>query len=175
YRFLRVDYDFVPLYNIKMIAGRAFSEDFGADGQAVIFNRMGIAQLGFDKPEEAIGKQIECWGDQCTIVGVAENFHQESLREAYDPLILRLDPNLNGYFSLKSGTDQLGQTMHQVRTEWDKFFPGNTYEYFFLDDNFDEQYRADQQFGTVFGIFTLLAILIACLGMFGLASYMTLQ
>lgn len=65
--------------------------------------------------------------------------------------------------------------MHQVRAEWDKFFPGNTYEYFFLDDNFDEQYRADRQFGTVFGIFTLLAILIACLGMFGLASYMTLQ
>ncbi len=175
YRFLRVDYDFVPLYNIKMIAGRAFSKDFGADRQAVIFNRTGITQLGFDKPEEAIGKQIEFWGDQCTIVGVAENFHQESLREAYDPLILRLDPNLNGYFSLKSGTDQLGRTMHQVRTEWDKFFPGNTYEYFFLDDNFDEQYRADRQFGTVFGIFTLLAILIACLGMFGLASYMTLQ
>jgi putative ABC transport system permease protein len=175
YRFLRVDYDFIPLYNIKMIAGRAFSKDFGADRQAVIFNRTGITQLGFDKPEEAIGKQIEFWGDQCTIVGVAENFHQESLREAYDPLILRLDPNLNGYFSLKSGTDQLGRTMHQVRTEWDKFFPGNTYEYFFLDDNFDEQYRADRQFGTVFGIFTLLAILIACLGMFGLASYMTLQ
>lgn len=175
YRFLNVDYDFVTLFDIKMIAGRTFSEDFGADTEAVIFNRKGINLLGFDKPEEAIGKQIEFWGDQCTIVGVAENFHQESLREAYDPLILRLSPNINGFFSIKSGTDHIGQTIEQVRTEWDKFFPGNTYEYFFLDENFDEQYRADRQFGTVFGVFTVLAVLIACLGLFGLASYMTLQ
>ena len=175
YRFLWVDYDFVPLYDIKLIAGRSFSEDFGADKEAVIFNRMGIELLGFEKPEKAIGKQIDFWGDQCTIVGVVENYHQESLREAYDPLILRLDPNSNGYFSIKSGTDKIGLTIQQVRGEWDKFFPGNTYEYFFMDENFDEQYRVDQQFGNVSAVFTLLGILIACLGMFGLASYMTLQ
>jgi len=62
-----------------------------------------------------------------------------------------------------------------VKTEWSKFFPGNTFEYFFLDDHFDEQYKADQRFGQVFGLFTMLAILVACLGLFGLASFTTIQ
>ena len=74
YRFIRVDYDFLNLYDAKIIAGRGFSKDFGAERVNVIFNRMGIQQLGFNNPEEAIGKQIEFWGDQCTIVGVVENF-----------------------------------------------------------------------------------------------------
>ncbi len=67
------------------------------------------------------------------------------------------------------------QTIALVKTNWNKFFPGNTFEYFFLDDHFDEQYKADQRFGQVFGLFTLLAILVACLGLFGLASFTTIQ
>ena len=77
---------------LKLIAGRAFSKEFGSDEHSVIFNRKGIEQLGFNKPEEALGKKIDFWGDQYTIEGVTENFHQQSLREAYEPLILRLIP-----------------------------------------------------------------------------------
>lgn len=175
YRVIRVDHDFLDLYDAKIIAGRGFSEDFGAERTNVVFNRKGIEQLGLDKPEEAVGKQIEFWGDQCTIVGVVENFHQESLREAYDPLILRLNPDVYGYFSIKMETAQIAQTIGQAQSEWDSFFPGNTFEYFFLDEKFDEQYKADHRFGQVFGIFTLLAIFVACLGLFGLASFTTLQ
>lgn len=175
YRFIRVDYDFIDLYNAQLIAGRGFSRDFGAEQVNVVFNRKGIEQLGFDDPKEAIGKQIEFWGDQCTIVGVVENFHQQSLRDAFEPLILILNPNVYGYFAIKMESGQISQTIAQAQTEWDTFFPGNTFEYFFLDEKFDEQYKADHRFGQVFGIFTLLAIFVACLGLFGLASFTTLQ
>lgn len=175
YRVIGVDYDYIKTYNLKLIAGRAFAKEFGADDHAVIFNRKGIEQLGFNKPEEALGKKIDFWGEQYTIAGVAENFHQQSLRESYEPLILRCIPDVSGYMSVKVNTSQVSQTVDRVKAAWNKFFPGNTFEYFFLDDHFDEQYKADQRFGRVFGLFTGLAILVACLGLFGLASFITLQ
>ncbi|MEI9945769.1 MAG: ABC transporter permease [Chitinophagaceae bacterium] len=175
YRVIGVDYDYVDAYGLKMIAGRNFSKEFGTDNRAVIFNRKGVEQLGFNKPEEAIGKKIDFWGDQYTVAGVAENFHQQSLRELYEPLILRLIPDVNGFLSVKTTAAQAGGIIGNVKSNWNKFFPGNTFEYFFLDEHFDEQYKADQRFGQVFGLFTALAILVACLGLFGLASFTTLQ
>jgi putative ABC transport system permease protein len=175
YRVIGVDYDYLKTYGLKIIAGRPFDKSFGSDKHSVIFNRMGIQHLGFNNPEEAIGKKIDFWGDQYTIEGVTENFHQQSLREAYEPLILRLIPDVNGSISLKLSASNISQTIANVKKEWDNEFPGNTFEYFFLDDHFNDQYKADQQFGKVFGIFTSLAILVACLGLFGLASFTTLQ
>jgi putative ABC transport system permease protein len=97
------------------------------------------------------------------------------LREAYDPLILRLNPGVVGYSAIKISAGHPTQTIHEVKAAWDKFFPGNTFDYFFLDEHFNEQYKVDQRFGQVFGLFTALAIIVACLGLFGLASYTTLQ
>jgi putative ABC transport system permease protein len=82
YRVIGVDYDYMKTYGLKLIAGRAFDKSFGSDKYSVIFNKKGIEQLGFNKPEDAIGKKIDFWGDQYTIEGVTENFHQQSLREA---------------------------------------------------------------------------------------------
>jgi putative ABC transport system permease protein len=175
YRIIAVDYDFIEMYGLKLVAGRIFSKDFGTDDHAVIFNRKGIEHLGFDKPEEALGKKIDFWGEQYTIAGVTENFHQQSLREAYEPLILRLIPDVRGYISVKTTASEAGKTINHVKASWAQFFPGNTFEYFFLDDHFNDQYKADQRFGQVFGLFTVLAILVACLGLFGLASFTTLQ
>jgi putative ABC transport system permease protein len=175
YRVIGVDHDYMKQYGIKLIAGRYFSKDFGTDDSAVIFNKKGFEQLGLNKPEDAIGKRIDFWGQRFTIVGVAENFHQQSLREAFEPLIFRLIPGVQGYLSIKTPASKAGETIALVRTNWNKFFPGNTFEYFFLDDHFDEQYKADQRFGQVFGLFTMLAILVACLGLFGLASFTTIQ
>jgi putative ABC transport system permease protein len=175
YRVIGMDYDYMNLYGIKLIAGRTFSKEFGSDDSAVLFNKRGFEQLGLNKPEEAIGKKIDFWGRQYTIIGVTENFHQQSLRESIEPLIFRLIPDIRGYMSVKTTAARARQTIAQVKASWNKFFPGNTFEYFFLDDHFDEQYKADQKFGQVFGLFTSLAILVACLGLFGLASFTTLQ
>jgi putative ABC transport system permease protein len=175
YRVIAMDYDYMKQYGIKMIAGRYFSKDYGTDDSAVIFNKRGFEQLGLNKPEDAVGKRIDFWGRRYTIVGVSENFHQKTLREAYEPLIFRLIPDVRGYLSVKTSAANAAGTIDLVKSSWNRFFPGNTFEYFFLDDHFAEQYKADQRFGQVFGLFTLLAILVACLGLFGLASFTTIQ
>ena len=175
YRVIGVDYDYLKMYGVKLIAGRGFSRDFGSDDHAVVFNKKGFEQLGLSKPEDAIGKKIDFWGEQYTIVGVSDNFHQQSLRESFEPLIFRLIPDVRGYLSVKTPASKASQTIAQVKATWNKFFPGNTFEYFFLDDHFDEQYKADRTFGQVFGLFTSLAILVACLGLFALASFTTIQ
>jgi len=175
YRVIGVDYDFLKTYELKLIAGRNFSKEFGSDLKAVVFNKMAIQQLGFSNPEDAIGKEIDFWGDIFTIVGVTDNFHQQSLRDAYQPLILRLIPDLRGYFSVKLTGGEASKAVAGIGEEWRKFFPGNPFEYEYLDDRFNAQYKADQRFGQVFGIFTGLAILVACLGLFGLASFTTAQ
>jgi putative ABC transport system permease protein len=175
YRVIGMDYDYLDAYGLKLLTGRKFSKAYGTDPQSVIFNKMAVQQLGFDKPEEAIGKEIEFWGKQYTIIGVADNYHQQSLREAYEPLIFRLIPDASNYFSVKVETGQLPATMAGLQKGWNAFFPGNPFEYFFLDDHFDAQYQADRRFGQVFGLFTGLAILVACLGLFGLASFTTMQ
>ncbi len=175
YRIIGMDYDYMKQYGIKLIAGRYFSKEFGTDDSAVIFNKKGFEQLGLNKPEDAIGKRIDFWGRRYTIVGVAENFHQQSLRETFEPLIFRLIPDVRGYLSIKTPATKASQTIALVKSNWNNFFPGNTFEYFFLDDHFDQQYKADKRFGQVFGLFTMLAILVACLGLFGLASFTTIQ
>src|SRR5687767_13795573 len=175
YRVIGMDHDYMKQYGIKLIAGRYFSREFGTDDSAVIFNKKGFEQLGLNKPEEAIGKSIDFWGRRYTIIGIAENFHQQSLREAFEPLIFRLIPGVRGYLSIKTPASNVNETIALVKSNWDKFFPGNTFDYFFLDDHFNQQYKADQRFGQVFGLFTLLAILVACLGLFGLASFTTVQ
>ncbi|HSU27960.1 MAG TPA: ABC transporter permease [Chitinophagaceae bacterium] len=175
YRVIGVDHDYMNQYGIKLLAGRYFSKDFGTDDSAVIFNKKGFEQLGLDKPGDAIGKRIDFWGRRYTIIGIADNFHQQSLREAFEPLIFRLIPGVRGYLSINIPAAHASGTITLVKSNWNKFFPGNTFEYFFLDDHFDQQYKADQRFGQVFGLFTLLAILVACLGLFGLASFTTIQ
>lgn len=175
YRVIGVDYDYMKTYGLKLIAGRVFSKEFGTDDSAVIFNKKGIELLGFDKPGDALNKRIDFWGRRYTIVGVTENFHQQSLRDAYEPLILRLIPGVNGYLSVRTSGAEAAKTISVVKAEWTKFFPGNTFDYFFLDDHFNDQYKVDQRFGQVFGLFTGLAILVACMGLFGLASFTTLQ
>jgi putative ABC transport system permease protein len=175
YRVIGVDYDYLNTFGLKLIAGRDFSKDYETDDHAVIFNRKGIEQLGFNKPEEALGKMIDFWGQQYKVVGVTENFHQQSLRESFEPLILRCIPDVTGFMSVKVNTSQVSQSIDRVKSAWNKFFPGNAFDYFFLDEHFDDQYKADQRFGQVFGLFTGLAILVACLGLFGLASFITVQ
>ena len=175
YRIIGVDYNYMKTYGLQMAAGRPFSKDFGTDDSSVIFNEKAIELIGFNKPEEALNKRIFFWGGTYTIVGVSKNFHQQSLRQNYEPLILRCIPDVNGPVSIKIKAAGASGVISSVKAEWNKFFPGNAFEYFFLDDHFNDQYKADQRFGSVFRLFTCLAILVACMGLFGLASFNTLQ
>ena len=174
YRIIGVDYDFVNAFGMHVIAGRNFDARLG-EKDAVVFNRTGLRQLGFNNPVDALGKKIDFWGDILTIVGVVDDFHQQSLREAYEPLILRLDPGVNGQFSIKLADSNPSRAIDVVKKAWAQFFPTDPFAYSFLDERYNKQYQADERFGEVFGFFTLLAVLVACLGLLGLATFTARQ
>jgi len=175
YRIIGGDYDYLKAYGARLIAGRVFSKDFATDPHAVVFNEKATEEMGFDKPEQAIGKQIDFWGDVYTIIGVVDNYHQQSLHDAYDALIFRCIPDVRGNVSIKINTANLQQTLTALKANWKEFFPQDEFNYFFLDQHFNEQYHADKQFGQVFATFTGIGILVACLGLFGLVSYTIVQ
>jgi putative ABC transport system permease protein len=160
-----------------VLKGRGFDASFGTDTSAVIFNEAAVKLLGLDTPEEALNKRIEFWGNTFTIIGVVSNHHQESLKEAYDAYIYRFAFDANNFYSIKlhSGSADVSSIITLAENKWASHFPGNPFEYFFLDDHFAAQYKADEQFGKTFALFAVLAIIIACLGLFGLASFVTTQ
>lgn len=177
YRVIGIDYDFVKAFDMKILAGRNFSRDFRSDTGAVLFNEAAVKNMGFNKPEEVLNKRIDFWGKQYTIVGIVSNHHQESLRENYDAHIFRLIPDANTYYSLKLSGDPANNTaiIESVKTRFKSFFPGNPFDYFFLEDRYAEQYKSDRQFGQTFSLFAGLAIFVSCLGLLGLASFVTNQ
>jgi len=178
YRVIGIDYDFVDAFGLKVIKGRNFSSQF-ADSGAVLFNLAAVKEMGFNRPEEVLNKRIEFWGRQYTIVGVVANHHQESLRQAYDAHIFRLmdHPYNYDYFSVRltAGRDGWPGVIAAVKQQYANFFPSNPFDYFFLDDHYAEQYRSDEQFGQIFGLFASLAIFVSCLGLLGLAAFVTNQ
>ncbi len=176
YQIIGVDENFIDLYGLQLITGRKFSSQFGNENANVILSRSAIARIGFESPESAIGQQIYFWGDNYTIVGVLEDHHQQSLKMAYEPHIFRYIPQRErGKFSIKLASADIRENIAQIRKSWDVFFPGNAFEFFFLDEYYNQQYRADELFGNVFGIFAALALFVTCLGIFGLSSFTTSQ
>ena len=175
YRIVGGDYDYLKAYDARVISGRVFSKDFTTDPHAVVFNEKAAQQMGFSNPQQAIGKQIDFWGQVYTIIGVVKNYHQQSLHDAYDALIFRCIPDVRGDVSVKINTTDLPRTIAALKSNWKAFFPEDQFDYFFLDQHFNEQYHADKQFGQVFAAFTGIGIFVACLGLFGLVSYTIVQ
>jgi len=177
YRVIGIDYDFVDAFGLKVIKGRNFSRQFGSDTGSVLFNEAAVKEMGFRRPEEVLNKRIEFWGKQYTIVGIVANHHQESLRQQYDAHIFRFIPDANRFYSVKltGNRESWPAVIAAVQQQYKSFFPGNPFDYFFLDDHYAEQYKADEQFGQTFGAFAGLAIFVSCLGLLGLASFVTNQ
>jgi putative ABC transport system permease protein len=176
-----VDEEFLETYEIDLLQGRNFSTAFGTDDRAVMLNETALERLGFTSPEEALKQRIRIPGaeEDLTIIGVIPNFHQFSLRSEHIPLLLLYTPASRHFFSLRiqitAGAPNLRTTLDAIETTWNATFPGNPFTYFFLDDDFDRQYRADERFGEISGLFALLAVLVAGLGLFGLSSFVLLQ
>jgi len=172
---LGIDYDFIPSYDIKMAAGRNFSKQFGTDKKTAIINETAAKLFGFKSAAAAIGERIKRGGDTLTLIGVTADFHQLGLQKNIDPMILVLTPNISNFYSLKVNEANTPQTIASLNRLWNKYFPRDPFNYFFLDESFGQQYKADTLFGKVFGVFAFLAILIACFGLLGLSAYNVLQ
>ena len=175
YYIIRADADFVSTLDMQLLAGRNF-EPGSANFDQVILNEEAVRKLGFASPAEAIGQQITYYYNEkpSTVVGVIRNFHQRSPKEAHIPMILPYTAS-GSYFTLRLSTAQLRETVAGVEALWQARYPNSAFDYFFLDEVYDQQYRADTRFGQVVAIFSGLAIFIACLGLFGLSSFTVRQ
>jgi putative ABC transport system permease protein len=171
-----VDFDFIPQYELKLVAGRNFSKQFGTDTtQAMILNEAATRLLGYSSPQEAIGRKFDQWGRQGQIIGVLKDFHYQSLQQNIKPLTMRMEPWGNGYISVKLSGLDLQEGVKAIGKKWAQLIPNRPFEYSFMDDIFDKHYRAENKFGNLFFNFAVLAIFISCLGLLGLASYSTIQ
>ena len=158
-----------------MISGRNFSKDFQTDENAAILNEMAVSAFGFKDPTEAVGQKLIRRRDTLTIIGVVQSFHHQGLQKAIDPQIILLFPDSRDAYSVKLSSADMPKTIATIQNIWKRHFPDDPFNYFFLDDFYNQQYKADQRFGKVFTLFAMLAILIACLGLLGLSSYNILQ
>ncbi len=175
----RIDYDYLQTLGMEMKQGRAFSEEFGTDSSAIIINETTATLLGYDDP---IGKQLYVLeGDPpnreviaYNIIGMVENFHFESLRQTIAPLCFVLGES-RWTLAAKVETDDMGSLISKIESTFKSMAPGMPFHYRFLDDSFDNMYNAEQRVGIIAFAFSILAIFIACLGLFGLATYIAEQ
>jgi len=169
-----MDYDYVPAYDLTVIAGRNFDVTTNLR-KSVMLNRAMVMALDFKDPESAVGEKVRQGDDTLEIIGVLENYHQMSLKEQVTPLVYRYTPQFASFLSFKVESNDHQRILSSLQSIWNVHFPGNPMDYFFLDQFFNRQYEGDKRFGEIFSMFTILAIFVACLGLFGLASFMTMQ
>jgi putative ABC transport system permease protein len=169
--FAIADHDFVEALGITMVQGRDFQADMPSDTlTGVIVNETFVKRMGWSDP---IGKKVEA-GDENTlrarVVGVMKDYHQTGMYNEIESLLLAYR-TLNNIVYVKISDDNVEQALSHIEASWKEVFPDQPYSYTFLTERFNRQFEADEKRGLIFTIFTILAILIACLGLFGLASY----
>ncbi|MEQ9441902.1 MAG: FtsX-like permease family protein [Cyclobacteriaceae bacterium] len=171
-----VEDDFLEQYQIDLVAGRFFSQDITSDStEAMLINEAAVRSLGYADPEEVIGKRFTQQGSQGYVVGVVKDFHYHSFREAVRPLTLRMTPgyNLYTFMTISISPSDIPNTISYLEKEWAARVPGKPFNYFFADEAYQAQYVAEERFGRLFTCLALLAILISCLGLLGLAAFST--
>ncbi|MDF9796767.1 putative ABC transport system permease protein [Catalinimonas alkaloidigena] len=180
-RDISIDANYFPTMDIKLLAGRNFSEVEEQNHHKVILNQAALRLLDFGSAEEAIGENfgvINFWGvTSYEIIGIVPDFHQNALQNNYEPIaffnelfdgnyIVQIDP---------SQSASVNSILAFLKASWEEVLPNNPFNYYFLDTYFNRQYQADERFGRIFSIFSVLAILIACLGLLGLSSFTAVQ
>jgi putative ABC transport system permease protein len=172
-----IDFDFIPTLKIPLIAGRAYSRAFITDStQAMIINEAAAKLYGYLHPSDAVGKTFDQWGRHGTIIGVVKDFNFRSLHTKVEPLTLRYGmPGSLNRIIVGIKADNIPATIAALEKTWKSAAPQRPFLYHFLDESFNQQYESDRHFGYLFNLFSCLAILIACLGLFGLATFTAQQ
>jgi putative ABC transport system permease protein len=173
FSYLNVNADFVPVTGLHLLCGRLFSETSDKLGQSLIMNRTGVKALGFDSPEDALNQMVylKHYKFSGKIIGVVDDFHQLSAKVNFEPTVLGyIDVPLN-YYSIQIESSNIVQSVVAVKRIWKNIFPDDPFDYFFLDDFFNQQYKSEVQFTKIFCFFTVIAIFVACLGLFGISYH----
>lgn len=175
--FIMTDYGYADTYGMELLAGRFFREnDHHPDFQRlenIVLTEAAVKMFGYANSEEAVGQRVRFWDKPWTVVGVLPDYHSRSLHHPIEPLIFVPAYGSGNALSLRLDGDDMEATITYIQTTFDDFFPGNIFEYAFVDETFQRLYESDRRFGRILTFFTLLTVLIACLGLFGLATYMT--
>ena len=162
---------FLKEFKLRLAAGRLFQPDMPTDvDQTFMLNRAAVRLFGWSSPEEALGKTLKCWFEG-RVIGVVEDYHYRGLRTAIEPLAIVWRPEMFDQVILTLDTSDLPASLAAVLGTWEELFPGIPPEYYFLDDSFNQQYLSEERMARMLTAFALLAILIACLGLLGLASF----
>ena len=170
----QIDYDDLNVYEMRLVAGRNFSSRVVSDtvGGVYIVNEATVRALGWGDPQNALGKPFRADGTTGTVIGVVKDFHFTSLQERIEPVALSpTRPNRFSRIAVRLNTVQLTETIAFIEQAWQKHFPQALLQYSFFDERLDEQYQAEKLFGKVFSIFVVISLLVACLGLFGLAAF----
>jgi putative ABC transport system permease protein len=176
-----IDPGYLPTLRIEIVAGRNFSEDLSTDKtESVLINETAAEKFGWNNP---LGKQFIMSPDQSgqeaetrlNVIGVVKDYHVISLKEKIEPMILFYDTIECTTFAIRIDPSNIQKTLSLIQNKWKFLFPQKPFDYFFLDESFDSQYRAEERMGNLTLKFSLLAIFIGCLGLFGMASYTTEQ
>jgi putative ABC transport system permease protein len=171
-----IDTDFFADFNVETIAGKTFSLS-RSDNDKVILNEEAIKQLGYSSPEEALGSKLIHNGkrkEEFEVMGVVKNYHQRSLKSAFEPIIFLNRRDLQ-YYSIKlehQGWNEIQNSIHALGKQFQNYFPGNPFSYKFLDQQFDSQYKTEMKFSKVFLMFSVVAVIISSLGLIGLSTFM---
>jgi putative ABC transport system permease protein len=171
----RIDYDYLSTMGIELKDGRSFSKDFLSDSTAVLINETAVEKFGYENPVGSMLYSHEGDDDSPVvegfrIIGVVSDFHYKSLRNDIEPLVLHLGKNA-GFALFKINMDNAEGTIASIENTWDKFAPGQPFDYQFMNQQFNVMYKSEQKIGQIFSVFAVLTILIACLGLFGLAAF----
>jgi putative ABC transport system permease protein len=174
-----IDTQFIDVMGMQLVAGRNFSKDNSADTlHAVLVNEAMVARMGWDNPigrRFSFGGEINEQNPERLVIGVVKNYHQNSLYDAIEPLLMVMGNPLP-YVVIRTKKDyNVQQTINAIEKNWKEVFPDSPFEYQFLDQDFNSQYKSDEKRSTIFTLFSTLTIIIACLGLLGLAAYTTEQ
>ena len=169
---LLVDHDFVKTYGLNIIAGRDFSQEMPTDANnAILINESAVLDLGWKTPQKALGKEFKMPSYGGKVVGIIKDFHFYGLQTTIQPLVLDIAPFMFMYFSIRINGNNISQTLDALARIWSIQVPNRPFDYSFLDADFDSQYRSEERMDRMCFIFSTLAILIGCLGLFSLAAF----
>ncbi len=177
YEMLTVDYDYVETFGLQLAAGRSYKKGFGDEMNDILVNEESLKQLGFRNASDAIGRKVMLEAEKIPseIIGVVKNWHQRGLGNSYTPILFILNGRISWvppqYIAVKISGNDLVANVELLKSQWKEYFPESSFDSFFLDSFFNEQYKADLRFGNVIEFFTALAFFITILGLWALSAY----
>jgi putative ABC transport system permease protein len=173
--YMAIDDHYLKTMGLQLVAGNDFSKDREAQlKDGLILNETAVSMFGWTSPEEAIGKEITSpsGSPEGEVIGVVKDYHQFGLQQKIGPMAMDFNPRSSYMYAIRYKAASTQELITAINSIWQKAFPGYDFNYFFLDQDFERQYQAEQRLATVFGLFSVVTILIAVIGLLGLISFM---